>query len=378
MVAETEQTGIEQQLVVFDLAGQQYGVDISTVREIIRMTEITHVPDAPPSIEGVINLRGGVIPVVDLRKRFGLRVTRPTDQSRVLVVELEGDNVGVVVDRVDEVLRIPASSIEDTASLVTTADSYYIDGIAKVDEDLLILLNLSKALSSEALSNLAAEWAENPPDLSYVDELEEESEPEADEEAEPEEAEEAEAPEEAEAEPEEEEEDDEPIEVVAEEEPEEEEPEEEEEEAEEDGLPLNIELLETTFEAVAARGDELVEYFYDTLFERHPAVLPLFENTDMKAQRGKLLAALATIVASLRTPDKLVAHLQELGRKHVEYGAEPALYEAVGAVLLDSLAYIAGDAWNDEAHEAWADAYGVISSVMIDAANELQAEAEAA
>ncbi|MEE8338049.1 MAG: chemotaxis protein CheW [Dehalococcoidia bacterium] len=374
MVTVTEQTDIEQQLVVFDLAGQQYGVDISTVREIIRMTEITHVPDAPPSVEGVINLRGGVIPVVDLRKRFGLRVTRPTDQSRVLVVELGGDSVGVIVDAVAEVLRIPASSIEDTTSLVTTADSYYIDGIAKVDEDLLILLNLTKALSSEALADLAIEWAENPPDLFYADERDEESEAEEGEEAEDE----AEA-EDAEEEAEEPEAEDEPVEVAAEEELHEEPEEEEAEEAvEDDGLPLNIELLESSFAAVAPRGDELVEYFYETLCERYPAAVPLFENADMKAQQGELFAALTTVVASLRTPDKLVAHLQKLGRDYAAFGANPELYEAGGEVLLDSLAHIAGDAWSDEAHEAWIDAYGVISSVMIDAGNELQVEGEAA
>ncbi len=365
MVTEIEQTGIERQLVVFDLAGQQYGVDINTVREIIRMTEITHVPDAPPSIEGVINLRGGVIPVVDLRKRFGLRVTSVTSQSRVLVVELEGDNAYVVVDAVAEVLRIPASSIENTTSLVTTADSYYIDGIAKVEEELLILLNLTKALSAEALAKLAADWEQNPPDLSNMDAV--------DEDAEADEPEAAKEPAEvvAEAEPE-------PLEIVAEVEPEPEPEEEEVEEAPDDALPLDIDLLEATFAAVAPRRDELVEYLYDQLFERHPAVVPLFENADMQKQQGKLLSALATVVASLRTSDKLVAHLQQLGRRHVEYSAEPALYEAVGAVLLDTLAYIAGDAWNDEANQAWAEAYGVVLSVMIDAANEAQLEAEAA
>jgi purine-binding chemotaxis protein CheW len=302
MVTETEQTGIEQQLVVFDLAGQQYGVDISTVREIIRVTEITHVPDAPPSIEGVINLRGGVIPVVDLHERFGLRVTNVTSQSRVVVVELEGDNVGVVADAVAEVLRIPASSIEDTTSLVTTADSYYIDGIAKVEDELLILLNLTKALSADTLAKLAVEWEQNPPDLSYVDAIDEEGDADDEDGAEdPEAAEEPiEVVAEAEPEPIEAETEPEPVAVVAEAAPE---PEaEEEEESTDDGLPLDIDLLEATFAAVAPRGDELAEYFYDQLFERHPGVLPLFENSDMQKQQGKLLAALATVVASLRTP----------------------------------------------------------------------------
>ena len=143
-----EQQVQERQLVVFDLADQRYGVDIGTVREIIRMSEITHVPDAPPSVEGVINLRGTVIPVVDLRKRFGLRVSESTAQSRV------------VVDAVAEVLRIPGSSVEAASAIVTTTDSFYIDGIAKVGDQLLILLDLEKALSAEALQRLAPALAE--------------------------------------------------------------------------------------------------------------------------------------------------------------------------------------------------------------------------
>ena len=155
-----EQQVQERQLVVFELADQRYGVDIGTVREIIRMSEITHVPDAPPSVEGVINLRGTVIPVVDLRKRFGLRVSESTAQSRVVVVEIGDESFGVVVDAVAEVLRIPGSSVEAASAIVTTTDSFYIDGIAKVGDQLLILLDLEKALSAEALQRLAPALAE--------------------------------------------------------------------------------------------------------------------------------------------------------------------------------------------------------------------------
>lgn len=155
MVEVEEQRGAEErQLVVFDLAQQQYGVEISAVREIIRFQEITSVPDSPESVEGIINLRGAVIPVVDLRKRFGLAVTASTAQSRIVVVEIDGADVGVVVDGVAEVLRIPASSIEATSSVVTTEESFYISGIAKIDEQLLILLDLDRALSSEALADM--------------------------------------------------------------------------------------------------------------------------------------------------------------------------------------------------------------------------------
>lgn len=140
----------ERQLVVFDLAGEVYGVNIETVREIIRMQTVTGVPDAPPFVEGVINLRGRVIPVVDLRKRFALTVTEVTEESRVVVVDIGGEDIGVIVDAVTEVLRISGDSIEATSNLVTTEDSYYLEGIAKVDDRLVILLDIERALAHEA------------------------------------------------------------------------------------------------------------------------------------------------------------------------------------------------------------------------------------
>lgn len=139
----------ERQLVVFDLASEAYGVDIGTVREIIRLQEITHVPNAPDFVEGVINLRGKVIPVVDLRKRFGVAVGEQTAESRIVVVDIAGEDIGVMVDAVAEVLRIAADSVESAASIITTADSYYILGIAKLGEQLIILLDLEKVLSQE-------------------------------------------------------------------------------------------------------------------------------------------------------------------------------------------------------------------------------------
>jgi purine-binding chemotaxis protein CheW len=141
--------GAERQLVVFELAKEVYGINIGTVREIIRMQTITYVPDAPEFVKGVINLRGRVIPVVDLRKRFGLPVTELTPESRVLVVDIEGADIGVIVDAVTEVQRIAEASVEPAAALVTTEDSYYIEGIAKVDERLLILLDLERALGAD-------------------------------------------------------------------------------------------------------------------------------------------------------------------------------------------------------------------------------------
>jgi len=137
----------EQQLVVFDLADEGYGVDISAVREIIRLQEITHVPRTPEFVEGVINLRGKVIPVIDLRKRFGLAVEAESQDNRIVVVDIGDQDIGVVVDAVTEVLRIPTDSVEPPASVITTADSDYLLGIAKLDSRLIILLDLQKVLS---------------------------------------------------------------------------------------------------------------------------------------------------------------------------------------------------------------------------------------
>lgn len=137
----------EQQLVVFELNNEVYGVDIAKVQEIIRMQNITQVPRAPQFVEGVINLRGRVIPVVDLRKRFGFATTEHSKQSRIVVVEIEGQTIGMIVDGVSEVLRVPTASIEPPSPVVTTLDSDYLRGIAKLEDSLIILLQLDKILS---------------------------------------------------------------------------------------------------------------------------------------------------------------------------------------------------------------------------------------
>lgn len=144
-----EATAKEQQLVSFDLATESYGVDIGAVREIIRLQEITNVPRTPEFVEGVINLRGKVIPVVDLRKRFGLPVGDQSSENRIVVVDIGGQDIGVIVDAVNEVLRIFTDSVEPPSSVITTADSGYLMGIAKVDDKLLILLDLESVLSAE-------------------------------------------------------------------------------------------------------------------------------------------------------------------------------------------------------------------------------------
>lgn len=147
----------ELQLVSFNLGAEEFGMDISAVQEIVRMPEITKVPRSPDFVEGVVNLRGKIIPVVDLRKRFRVSVTEPTKSTRIIVVTLVGRTVGMIVDAVSEVLRLDAASIEPTPEMVATQiDSSFLKGIAKLEGRLLILLDLNLVLHPEQAKELAA------------------------------------------------------------------------------------------------------------------------------------------------------------------------------------------------------------------------------
>lgn len=144
------------QLVSFKIGAEEYGVDILKVQEINKMTTITKVPNAPEFIEGVINLRGRVIPIIDLRTRLGMEKKDHTKDTRIIVVDLEGKTVGFIVDSVNEVLRIPSNVTEVPPELVTGIDSDYITAVGKLEDRLLILLDLDKVLKSdekETLSN---------------------------------------------------------------------------------------------------------------------------------------------------------------------------------------------------------------------------------
>lgn len=144
------------QLVVFKLGEEEFGVNILQVREIEKLDQgLTRVPKAPHFVEGVINLRGEIIPIVDLRKRFGLTLPDLGLDSRVIIVEIGDEPVGMLVDAVVEVLRVPLSAIESTPSITKGVNSYYLAGVAKIDERLIVLLNLERALSPEETEELS-------------------------------------------------------------------------------------------------------------------------------------------------------------------------------------------------------------------------------
>jgi purine-binding chemotaxis protein CheW len=145
-MAENAIISNELQLVVFDLASEYYGVDINDVREIIRMQSITRVPGAVDYIEGVLNLRGKIAPVVDLRKRLNLKVSGQTKESRIVVIDIDNRDVGIIVDGVTEVLRIPLSSVEPPAQILQRGDNVHLKGIAKLQDKLVILLDMENIL----------------------------------------------------------------------------------------------------------------------------------------------------------------------------------------------------------------------------------------
>lgn len=144
----------ELQVIGFRIGEETYGVRISTVREIVRVPEITPVPSAPEGIEGVINLRGKIIPVMDLRKRFGLSEIYTDKKSRILVVEVENQLLGLIVNSASEVLKIPPSEIEAPGRMFAEGESGYITGVGKLGSRLIILLEIAKLLQRKELRRI--------------------------------------------------------------------------------------------------------------------------------------------------------------------------------------------------------------------------------
>jgi purine-binding chemotaxis protein CheW len=145
----------ELQLVSFNIGSEEFGVEILKVQEINRMVEITKVPQAPHYVEGVINLRGKVIPIIDLRKRFNLDVKEYDKNTRIVVVDINGSIMGMIVDAVSEVLRLPSSTIEPPPEIVTGLNAEYIKGVAKLEDRLLIFLDLSRVIDAAEMATLS-------------------------------------------------------------------------------------------------------------------------------------------------------------------------------------------------------------------------------
>lgn len=156
MSEQVTATGDLLQLVSFVIENEEFGVDILRVQEIIRPVAITRVPNAPTFVEGVINLRGRIVPVIDLRKRFGLPHRERDQNTRIVVVELNDKVVGFMMDAVKEVIRVDRGVIEPPPDLAIGIDAHYIKGVAKLEDRLLILLDLNEVLTAEEQNAIAS------------------------------------------------------------------------------------------------------------------------------------------------------------------------------------------------------------------------------
>ncbi len=156
--ADGVKSGNILKLVSFNIGNEEFAVDILIVQEINRMIEVTKVPNAPEFVEGIINLRGKVIPIIDLRSRLGMPPKEYDGRTRIIVVEIDSKVIGFIVDSVSEVLRIDESITEPPPSAVAGIDSEFITAVGKLDDRLLILLDLERILTekeTEALSAVA-------------------------------------------------------------------------------------------------------------------------------------------------------------------------------------------------------------------------------
>ncbi len=140
----------EQQFVAFRLGDEEYGVSILQIQEIKRMTEVTRIPHTPAYVKGVINLRGSVLPVIDLKTRLNFASSDYTDDARIIIIKLNEYSVGMIVDAVSEVLWLPADQIEPSPDFVGEMEAEYIRGVGKVDGRLVILLNMENVASLES------------------------------------------------------------------------------------------------------------------------------------------------------------------------------------------------------------------------------------
>ncbi|HEY8256229.1 MAG TPA: chemotaxis protein CheW [Gemmatimonadales bacterium] len=144
--ADVSALGPELHLLTFQLEREEYGLPITRVREVIRVTDITRVPQAPPHVRGVTNLRGRILAVVEIRSRLGLEPAVVTPASRIVVVEAHGRVLGLLVDRVSRVTKVPGESVAPVPDDVRSTDADYLTGVARWDSRLIILLDLDRVL----------------------------------------------------------------------------------------------------------------------------------------------------------------------------------------------------------------------------------------
>jgi hemoglobin-like flavoprotein len=252
-----------------------------------------------------MNLRGAIVPIIDLRDRFNLESLTYGPTTVVIVLRVhEEDNtrtMGIVVDAVSDVYDIAAENLRPAPDFGDVISVDFLKGLATVDEKMVIILDIDHLLTSGEL-NMMDNVRSGTKTTSAA-----------------------------------------PVRRAP---------------------SLNVSLLEDTFSALAPKGEQIVQRFYQELFKRYPDVKPMFANVSLEDQQRKLLSALKLVINNLRNPDALENALEELGKRHKGYGAENAHYNAVIETLLDVLREAAGSQWTNEVHQAWSDALKIVSTKM--------------
>ena len=299
------------QYFTFVVADHEYGVDILRVQEIRGWNGVRQVPQLPSYIKGVIDLRGDVIPIIDLRERFGMLPVPYNNLTVVVVIKViaqKGEQVmGIVVDAVSDVYDIAQGDLKEAPEMNDGVDVNYIQHIATVNEKMVVLLDID-----ELLGNLPREIAkqQGAGAVKSAAEIDDSDVTEAD---------------------------------------------------------LDIESLEATCSALMPYGEALAESFYRKLFKRYPEVEPLFDGVEIKEQEQKFLATLKLVVENIRRPEKLANELNQLGERHQSYGVLAAHYDAAAEVLLETIGEYAGGLWTDKVRRTWVAALMKIKEAMVGA-----------
>lgn len=144
----------EEQFVVFLVGEEEFGVNIKQTREIISAAELTYIPDAPDFVEGVIDLRGEIVPVINLSKRLSLESKENNNEQKIIIVEIDENLVGVMVKNVEEIIRIPVNNIGEPPKITKKINKNYVSGVGKLENRLLILLNMNRILTTQEMEEI--------------------------------------------------------------------------------------------------------------------------------------------------------------------------------------------------------------------------------
>lgn|GEM_PF-315205 len=308
-----KQQNSSRQLVITTVGDTYCGIDIEQVREIIPVPVITPLPKSPVNLIGVINVRSVVIPVADLRACLGFQPQPVTADTRIVLVKHHDETLGLIVDAVSEVVTLPADALASMRD--SHGDSRFLHAVARFQDHLVLEIDHTRAIDEGLNTPVPAVRQDDPPAAVEAAPLHLEHAHDT---------------------------------------------------AADDGE-LRIDLIEESFKFVAPQADLIADRFYQRLFEAAPAVRSMFPD-DMADQKRALMAALGTIVSHLRRPEMLEAYVSGLGERHAGYGARPEHYDLVGETLLETLAEVAGDAWDDAYAGAWGQAFAATRDIMLAAA----------